>query len=162
MLNIFLAAHIVIALIIIGLVLVQHGKGADMGASFGGGASKTVFGSRGAAPFLMKLTGFFAAIFFATSLTLGYLSKEQVSNANTLPGPATITVPEQISKTSPVDNIDTVPSSSEKFTQTGNNNSPLNQIKDQSKGVGTIISSGAKTEVPKSNSPLDQIKSQSE
>ena len=64
MLNILLTGHIVVAIIIIILILVQHGKGADMGAAFGSGSSQTVFGSKGAAPFLMKLTGFLAAVFF--------------------------------------------------------------------------------------------------
>lgn len=87
MLDILLAVHIAVAVFVIVLVLVQHGKGADMGAAFGSGSSQTVFGSKGAAPFLMKLTGFLAAIFFATSLGMGYLSKQSVIQQNRLSQP---------------------------------------------------------------------------
>jgi len=66
--------HVLAALAIIILVLLQHGKGADAGAAFGSGASTTMFGSVGAVSFFMKLTILFAAIFFATSLTLSYLA----------------------------------------------------------------------------------------
>ena len=71
--SIILTLHVLIALSIIALVLMQHGKGADVGASFGGGASNTMFGSQGAMPFLMKLTVLLAALFFATSLGMSYL-----------------------------------------------------------------------------------------
>ena len=69
---ILIVFHIVIALALIVLVLLQQGKGAAMGAAFGSGASNTLFGSRGPASFLIKLTSFLAAMFFLTSLTLGY------------------------------------------------------------------------------------------
>ncbi len=68
-----LAVHIVLALMIIGLVLLQRGKGAEAGAGFGSGASGTVFGARGTSTLFSKLTAVFAAMFFATSLTLAYL-----------------------------------------------------------------------------------------
>lgn len=71
--NILLIAQIIIALSIIGLVLIQHGKGADAGAAFGGGSSGTVFGSRGSGNFLSRSTGILAAIFFANSLALAWL-----------------------------------------------------------------------------------------
>lgn len=67
--------HLLVALGVVILVLVQHGKGADMGASFGGGASNTVFGSQGSANFLSRTTGILVAIFFATSLGLTYFAK---------------------------------------------------------------------------------------
>ena len=66
--------HLVLALGLIGLVLIQHGKGADAGAAFGSGASATVFGSRGSANFLSRTTGILAALFFATSLALAYFA----------------------------------------------------------------------------------------
>ncbi len=66
--------HLLLALGLIGLVLLQHGKGADAGAAFGSGASATVFGSRGSANFLSRTTGVFAAAFFATSLALAYFA----------------------------------------------------------------------------------------
>jgi preprotein translocase subunit SecG len=72
--SIILILHVLAALCIIALVLVQHGKGADAGAAFGSGSANTMFGSQGPMPFLMKLTALFAFIFFVTSITLSYLS----------------------------------------------------------------------------------------
>ncbi|MDR2365258.1 MAG: preprotein translocase subunit SecG [Zoogloeaceae bacterium] len=69
-----LAAHILAALGIIGLVLIQHGKGADMGAAFGSGASGSLFGASGSANFLSHSTAVLAAVFFLTSLWLAHLS----------------------------------------------------------------------------------------
>jgi len=68
-----LSVHILLALMIIALVLLQRGKGAEAGAGFGSGASGTVFGARGTSTLFSKLTAVFAALFFATSLTLAYL-----------------------------------------------------------------------------------------
>jgi preprotein translocase subunit SecG len=65
--------HVLIAAAIVGLVLLQRGKGADAGAGFGAGASGTVFGARGSASFLSRTTATLAALFIATSLTLAYL-----------------------------------------------------------------------------------------
>ena len=65
--------HVLIAAAIVGLVLLQRGKGADAGAGFGSGASGTVFGARGSASFLSRMTATLAALFFASSLTLAYL-----------------------------------------------------------------------------------------
>jgi preprotein translocase subunit SecG len=58
------------------LILVQHGKGADMGAAFGSGASASVFGARGASNFLSRTTGILAALFFVTSLTMAYFAMQ--------------------------------------------------------------------------------------
>jgi len=71
--GIILSVHVLLALMIIGLVLLQRGKGAEAGAGFGSGASGTVFGARGTSTLFSKLTAVFAAMFFATSLTLAYL-----------------------------------------------------------------------------------------
>lgn len=65
--------HVLIAAAIVGLVLLQRGKGADAGAGFGAGASGTVFGARGSASFLSRTTATLAALFIATSLTLAYM-----------------------------------------------------------------------------------------
>ncbi|WP_367607959.1 preprotein translocase subunit SecG [Legionella sp. W05-934-2] len=73
MYQLVLITHVFIAVVLIGLVLIQHGKGADIGAAFGSGASNTVFGSQGSGGFLFKLTGSLAIGFFVTSLTLSYL-----------------------------------------------------------------------------------------
>ena len=72
--TLILVLHVLAALGIIGLVLLQHGKGADMGAAFGGGASGSLFGSTGSANFLSRTTSILAAIFFVTSLTLTWFS----------------------------------------------------------------------------------------
>ena len=69
-----LVLHILAAASIIGLVLIQHGKGADMGAAFGSGSAGSLFGSAGAANFLSRTTAVLAAVFFATSLGLTYFS----------------------------------------------------------------------------------------
>jgi len=71
--GIILSVHVLLALMIIGLVLLQRGKGAEAGAGFGSGASGTVFGARGTSTLFSKLTAVFAALFFATSLTLAYI-----------------------------------------------------------------------------------------
>lgn len=76
-----LVLHMIIAFILIALILMQHGKGADMGASFGSGASQTLFGSTGALPFLVKITGILAALFFASCLLLGYLTAQEAKQA---------------------------------------------------------------------------------
>src|SRR5215470_11394183 len=69
-----LVLHVLTALAICGLVLLQHGKGADVGAAFGGGASGSLFGASGSANFLSRTTAVLAAVFFVTSLGLTYLS----------------------------------------------------------------------------------------
>jgi preprotein translocase subunit SecG len=71
--GVILGVHVLLAFMIVGLVLLQRGKGAEAGAGFGSGASGTVFGARGTSTLFSKLTAVFAALFFATSLTLAYL-----------------------------------------------------------------------------------------
>jgi preprotein translocase subunit SecG len=75
--------HIIIAAALIGLVLIQHGKGADMGAAFGGGSSGSLFGSSGSANFLSRTTAVLATCFFLTSLGLGYFALQH-NKANKL------------------------------------------------------------------------------
>jgi preprotein translocase subunit SecG len=72
--KVLLSAHVLIALGIIGLVLIQHGKGADMGSGFGGGASGSLFGATGSANFLSRSTAVLATAFFISSLGLAYLA----------------------------------------------------------------------------------------
>ncbi|MDH5231336.1 MAG: preprotein translocase subunit SecG [Gammaproteobacteria bacterium] len=71
--------HIVVAAGLIGLVLLQQGKGADMGAAFGAGASSTVFGSQGSGSFLSRTTAVLATTFFVTSLVLAYMSGQRTA-----------------------------------------------------------------------------------
>lgn len=92
MFNILLAVQIIVAIAMIGLILIQHGKGADAGASFGAGASGTVFGAAGSANFLTRATAVLAAIFFATSILLAILAKDQSNDQYSLEVPATAEV----------------------------------------------------------------------
>jgi preprotein translocase subunit SecG len=75
--NFIIVAHVLIALTIIGLVLLQQGKGADMGSGFGGGASSSLFGATGSANFLSRATAALATVFFLTSLGLAYVASEK-------------------------------------------------------------------------------------
>lgn len=93
MYQLILMIHIVVAVILIGLVLIQHGKGADIGAAFGSGASNTVFGSQGTGGFLFKLTGGLAMTFFVTSLMLSYLVSIQYQKTDQQAIPQQTSVP---------------------------------------------------------------------
>ena len=75
--NILIVTHVLVALAIIGLVLLQHGKGADMGSGFGGGASGSLFGATGSANFLSRTTAVLATIFFLLSLALAYVATKK-------------------------------------------------------------------------------------
>lgn len=75
--HILVVAHVLVALAIIGLVLLQHGKGADMGSGFGGGASGSLFGATGSANFLSRTTAILATIFFLLSLALAYVATKK-------------------------------------------------------------------------------------
>ena len=77
MYQLILVCHVAIAITLIAMVLLQRGKGASMGAAFGSGASHTVFGSGGSGSFLMKMTSVLAALFFITTLSLGYIGTRQ-------------------------------------------------------------------------------------
>lgn len=77
--QIVLVVHIIVALAIVGLILLQQGKGADMGASFGGGGSQTLFGAGGGGSLLTQATAILAAIFFATSFGLAIIAKQKAS-----------------------------------------------------------------------------------
>ena len=83
-----LIIHMLICFAIIGLVLLQQGKGSDIGAAFGSGASNTVFGSQGSSSFLLKLTGIIAFCFFAKSMVLTYFSSKDAKQAQQLNLPA--------------------------------------------------------------------------
>jgi len=82
--NVLIVAHVITALAIIGLVLLQHGKGADMGSGFGGGASGSLFGATGSANFLSRSTAVLAAVFFASSLGLAYLATTKPREAGSV------------------------------------------------------------------------------
>lgn len=79
MYEILLVVYLIVAIILVGFVLIQQGKGAGMGASFGSGASNTVFGASGSGNFMTRTTAILAIIFFVLSLVLGNLSSNKVS-----------------------------------------------------------------------------------
>jgi preprotein translocase subunit SecG len=82
--NVAIVVHVLVAMAIIGLVLLQHGKGADMGSGFGGGASGSLFGATGSANFLSRTTAVLAALFFVSSLTLAYFASERPREAGSV------------------------------------------------------------------------------
>ncbi|MDG9669999.1 preprotein translocase subunit SecG [Hahella sp. CR1] len=84
--------HVIVAAGVIGLVLIQQGKGADMGASFGGGASQTVFGSGGSGSFLTKMTTTLAIVFFLSSFALAYVAKQKAGQVTASGVPVVETV----------------------------------------------------------------------
>lgn len=90
--QLILIVHVLVALAIIGLILLQQGKGADMGASFGAGASQTLFGSSGSGNALTRGTAILATVFFATSFGLAVVAKNSAMSAGDidLPEPAVI------------------------------------------------------------------------
>lgn len=81
--TLIIVVHVIVAIAIVGLVLLQQGKGADAGASFGAGASQTVFGSSGSGNFLVRATTIAATIFFVTSLSLAIFAKDQAGVGST-------------------------------------------------------------------------------
>ena len=95
--TVVIVVHLLGALGIVGFVLIQQGKGADAGASFGAGASATVFGSQGSATFLSRATAILAAIFFITSLGLAFFAKQKSDNIASagLPDPAVLEVQQE-------------------------------------------------------------------
>lgn len=94
-----LVVHIILAVLMVLLILVQHGKGADAGASFGGGGAATVFGASGSGNFLSRMTAILTALFFITSITLAIYAKQHSTDVYSLKSvqptaPASPTVPE--------------------------------------------------------------------
>jgi preprotein translocase subunit SecG len=131
--QVLIIAYVLIALTLIGLVLIQQGKGADMGASFGAGSSATVFGSSGSGNFLTKATTWLAVAFFVISLVLGNLTANRtkaVDEWNDLSAP----VSEQTMAT------DAIPDESAESAITGNNDVPASDVP---------VSKNDETDVPK-------------
>jgi preprotein translocase subunit SecG len=99
-----LVIHVLAALALVGLVLLQHGKGADVGAAFGSGASGSVFGSAGSANFLSRTTAILAVVFFVTSLGLTYFSSKRTEGRGVMTQPAQEkSLPAQIPQNAPTD-----------------------------------------------------------
>jgi preprotein translocase subunit SecG len=91
MFTVLMVIDVLVSIALIGLILIQHGKGADVGAAFGSGASQTVFGSGGSASFLTRATAILALIFFIVSLSLAYLTGQRPKAQSVMDG----TVPTQ-------------------------------------------------------------------
>lgn len=91
MTHVLIIIHVVVSIALIMIVLLQTGKGADMGAAFGGGSSQTLFGSSGASTFLSKLTTIAAIIFMLTSLALAYYSSNRTRSSIMMESPSPVT-----------------------------------------------------------------------
>jgi preprotein translocase subunit SecG len=124
--TILIVVHLFIALGLIGLVLIQHGKGADAGAAFGSGASATVFGASGSANFLSRTTGILAAAFFVTSLGMAWYSMQTPEKKSLMEGAEVETVVEMETQAekveAPVTPAETpveIPGASEKVEEAG-------------------------------------------
>ncbi len=91
--TILFAVQIISALVMVGMILVQHGKGADMGAAFGSGSSGSLFGASGSANFLSRLTGVLATVFFLSTLALAYTSGVRPSGSGSVLEKAAVTAP---------------------------------------------------------------------
>lgn len=143
--TILVVVQVVIALVMIGLILVQHGKGADAGAAFGSGASGTVFGAQGSANFMSRATGVLAAIFFVVSLALAYLI-----NGNTAPTNDSVTAQlQQPAQTAPARSDAATPTDSSTPDKTAADQPGMQSAKDdqaESKQAGD--DSGVTAKIP--------------
>ena len=119
MLTAVLAVQMLTALGMIGLILIQHGKGADMGAAFGSGSAGSLFGSAGASNFLSRTTAILAAVFFATSLGLTYFSMPSKSGGVTqsLESPASRAADEKRIDVKPAAPAPSAPAPSDKSSE---------------------------------------------
>ena len=106
MYEMLLVVYLIVAIILVGFVLIQQGKGAGMGASFGSGASNTVFGASGAGNFMTRTTAVLALAFFVLSLTLGNLSTNKVSADEAF---SDLTVTESVEQPVEADTSDQIP-----------------------------------------------------
>lgn len=100
MTTVLLIIHVLVAVALVGLVLIQHGQGADAGAAFGSGASGTVFGARGATSFLTRTTAVLATVFFLTSVALTYIAAHRPERGSVTD---TISTPERTAPEPPSD-----------------------------------------------------------
>jgi preprotein translocase subunit SecG len=100
--SLLLAAHVAVAAALIGFILLQHGKGADMGAAFGSGSSGSLFGAAGSANFLSRTTAILATVFFVSSLALTYVASNRGVPKDLMQQGATQKAPESASKAAEV------------------------------------------------------------
>ncbi len=104
--TILLVVQVLVAITLIGLILIQHGKGADAGAAFGSGASSTVFGSQGSGNFMTKATAFLAFIFLANSLSLAYIASKRMRSQESLMMSEVVVEQEQLEMQVPLTDAD--------------------------------------------------------
>lgn len=107
--QLILVFHVLGAIAIIGLIMIQQGKGADAGASFGGGASQTLFGSRGSGNALTRATAILATLFFATSFALAVVARDQAGGGADI-GISADLYDDEVPQVSPVVPVDEIPS----------------------------------------------------
>jgi preprotein translocase subunit SecG len=126
--NVILVIHVLIAVSLVGLILLQQGKGADAGAAFGSGASGTVFGARGSSSFLTRTTGILATLFFITSLSLAYLATqtskpssivEQIKQEQAAPEPAPVSDIPEVPVSGAETNQSEIPAADQTAAQSG-------------------------------------------
>ena len=117
--TIVLISHVLIAALIVALVLLQRGKGADAGTGFGAGASGTVFGARGSATFFSRATAVLATLFFVTSLALAYLATQRTAPASLLRSAAPTSQPAPAPPSQPASELPELPPPASE--QTGEN-----------------------------------------
>lgn len=112
--TVVIVVHLLVAIGVVALVLLQQGKGADAGASFGSGASATVFGSQGSSTFLSRFTAILAGVFFVTSLGLAFFATRQADQLSGvgLPDPKVLEVPASKPLVEDVPVLDSAPSAS--------------------------------------------------
>lgn len=128
--TLMLVVHIIVALGMIALILIQQGKGAEAGASFGGGASGTVFGAAGSANFLTRTTAVLTAIFFLTSLGLAIMAKREAAQLLSLPAAMQVPVTQPVVPKPVTDTLKTSPDVSVNSTNNENSasNTPVDPI----------------------------------
>ena len=118
--------HVLLAVGIVGIVLLQRGKGADAGAGFGAGASGTVFGARGSASFLSRTTAVLATLFFLTSLGLTYLFSQQ-KEATSVVDTVKQEVPAPVTTPTPLPSLPATPATNSPAPATGTESAPAQQ-----------------------------------
>ncbi|MDO9371574.1 MAG: preprotein translocase subunit SecG [Gammaproteobacteria bacterium] len=107
--TVLLIMDVLVAISLVGLILIQQGKGADVGAAFGSGASQTVFGSQGSASFLTRATAVLAVLFFSISLALAYLSGQHIEKKSVTDIIAPITAPATLLPKAPMNGTTPAP-----------------------------------------------------
>ncbi|MDZ7924393.1 MAG: preprotein translocase subunit SecG [Marinagarivorans sp.] len=144
MVNFLLVVHVLLALGIIGLIMLQQGKGAEMGASFGSGSSQTIFGAAGTGNFFSHMTGILVGIFFVTSIALAVVAKQA-----SVIGDDFIQSAEQV-ETSEFDNVDAAKAKAENATS------------EFHADAATVLDEDAKTAADKAKVIIDNIKDEAQ